>query len=159
MLKQGSVTLVEYERKFDELSRFAPELVDTEQKRARRFEQGLRDDLRQVVVTFELGTYHEVLAKAQLANFKEGFSSNSKPPQLRPSEKRKWEDKGKGKQHFAKKNRGGPAPSNFQQYPVCGKCQKRHSGTCLMGTGVCYNCGETGHVVRFCPKKQQQPNQ
>jgi len=35
MLKQGSMTLVEYKRKFDELSRFAPELMDTEQKSAR----------------------------------------------------------------------------------------------------------------------------
>ncbi|XP_052186003.1 uncharacterized protein LOC127797265 [Diospyros lotus] len=78
MLKQGSLTLIEYERKFDELSRFTPALVDTEQKRARRFEQGLRDDLRQAVITFELGTYHEVLAKAQLANFRESSSSNSK---------------------------------------------------------------------------------
>ncbi|XP_052181994.1 uncharacterized protein LOC127794784 [Diospyros lotus] len=25
-----------------------------------------------------------------------------------------------------------------------------------MGTCVCYNCGKTGHVVKFCPKKQQQ---
>ncbi|XP_052197297.1 uncharacterized protein LOC127804471 [Diospyros lotus] len=46
MLKQCSMTLIEYERKFDELSHFSPALVDTEQKRVRRFEQGLRDDLR-----------------------------------------------------------------------------------------------------------------
>ncbi|XP_052177504.1 uncharacterized protein LOC127791561 [Diospyros lotus] len=46
VLKQGSMTLVEYKRKFDELSQFALELVDTEKKQARRFEQGLRDDLR-----------------------------------------------------------------------------------------------------------------
>ncbi|CAA2959117.1 Hypothetical predicted protein, partial [Olea europaea subsp. europaea] len=39
-LQQGTMTLVEYERKFEELSRFAPHLVDTKEKRARRFERG-----------------------------------------------------------------------------------------------------------------------
>ncbi|XP_052171591.1 uncharacterized protein LOC127787569 [Diospyros lotus] len=165
MLKQGSLTLIEYERKFDELSRFAPALVDTEQKKARRFEQGLRDDLRQAVVTFELGTYHEVLAKAQLANFRESSSSNSKLPQSGPLEKRKWEDKGKGKQDYSKKNKkGGPTSGYYQLNPVCGKCQKRHTGLCLMGTGACYSCGEMGHIAKFCPKgqvkkQQQQPYQ
>ncbi|XP_052209183.1 uncharacterized protein LOC127812703 [Diospyros lotus] len=165
MLKQGSLTLIEYERKFDELSRFTPALVDTEQKRARRFEQGLRDDLRQAVVTFELGTYHEVLAKAQLANFRESSSSNSKLSQSGPLEKRKWEDKGKGKQDYSKKNKGGdPTSGYYQLNPVCGKCQKRHTGLCLMGTGACYSCGEMGHIAKFCPKgqvkkQQQQPYQ
>ncbi|XP_052176687.1 uncharacterized protein LOC127790991 [Diospyros lotus] len=165
MLKQGSLTLIEYERKFDELSRFTPALVDTEQKRARRFEQGLRHDLRQAAVTFELGTYHEVLAKAQLANFRESSSSNSKLSQSGPLEKCKWENKGKGKQDYSKKNKGGdPTSGYYQLNPVCGKCQKRHTGLCLMGTGACYNCGEMGHVAKFCPKghlkkQQQQPYQ
>ncbi|XP_052206781.1 uncharacterized protein LOC127811108 [Diospyros lotus] len=165
MLKQGSLTLIEYERKFDELSRFSPALVDTKQKRARRFEQGLRDDLQQAVVTFELGTYHEVLAKAQLANFRESSSSNSKLSQSGPLEKRKWEDKGKGKQDYSKKNKGGsPTSGYYQLNPVCDKCQKRHTGLCLMGTGACYSCGEMGHIAKFCPKgqvkkQQQQPYQ
>ncbi|KAJ4717010.1 Retrotransposon protein, putative, Ty3-gypsy subclass [Melia azedarach] len=38
-LTQGSKSLIEYERKFEELSRFAPHLVDTEARKARRFER------------------------------------------------------------------------------------------------------------------------
>ena len=155
ILRQGNSTLTEYERKFDELSRFAPLLVDTEPKRARRFEQGLKDDLRQAVVTFELGTYHEVLAKAQLANFREISNNYNEPPQSGPLEKRKWEDKGNGKQDYVKKSKEGPTSGNYKQNPVCEKCQKRHAGQCLMGTGACYNCGEIGHVVKFCPKYPQ----
>lgn len=33
------------------------------EKKARRFEQGLHDDLQQAVVILELGTYNQVLEK------------------------------------------------------------------------------------------------
>lgn len=41
-LKKDKMTVVEYEAKFSELSRFVPEFVNTEEKRARRFQQDLR---------------------------------------------------------------------------------------------------------------------
>ncbi|XP_038880317.1 uncharacterized protein LOC120071955 [Benincasa hispida] len=42
-LKQGTMTVKEYEEEFDKLSCFAPDLVSTEAKRVERFVQGLRD--------------------------------------------------------------------------------------------------------------------
>ncbi|XP_022865654.1 uncharacterized protein LOC111385490 [Olea europaea var. sylvestris] len=48
-LQQGTITLVEYERKFEKLSRFAPHLVNTEEKLARRFERGLQPYIRDIV--------------------------------------------------------------------------------------------------------------
>lgn len=69
-LTQGSMLLIEYEHKFKGLSNYVPTFVDTEEVKAKLFEQGLRDDLRQAMVVLELGTYHEVLAKELLANFK-----------------------------------------------------------------------------------------
>ena len=41
-LKQNNISVVEYEAKFTKLSRFVPEFVNTEEKRARRFQQGLK---------------------------------------------------------------------------------------------------------------------
>ncbi|KAK1394591.1 GRAS family transcription factor [Heracleum sosnowskyi] len=41
-LKQGSMTVPQYETRFTELSRFVPTYVDTEKKKAKRFQQGLR---------------------------------------------------------------------------------------------------------------------
>ncbi|CAL9004568.1 unnamed protein product [Prunus brigantina] len=63
-LKQGSMSVVEYEHKFNELSRFAPELVATEEDRRRRFEGGLWWEI-QVVVT--ANTYPNMKALAQAA--------------------------------------------------------------------------------------------
>lgn len=37
-LKQGNMTVAEYEAKFLELSRFVPYHVDTDEKRAKRFQ-------------------------------------------------------------------------------------------------------------------------
>lgn len=40
-LKEGAMSVLEYEHKFNELSRFAPELVPTEEEKCKRFEEGL----------------------------------------------------------------------------------------------------------------------
>ncbi|KAH7542658.1 hypothetical protein FEM48_Zijuj02G0097500 [Ziziphus jujuba var. spinosa] len=60
-LKQGKMTLARYERKFDELSRYAPHLVDTDERKAKKFERGLRDGLRRTIYVLRLRTYGEVL--------------------------------------------------------------------------------------------------
>lgn len=41
-LKQNNLLEVEYKAKFTELSRFVLEFVNTDEKRARRFQQGLK---------------------------------------------------------------------------------------------------------------------
>ena len=60
-LTQGSMTVAQYEIRFEELSYFAPGLVTTEIERARRFEQGLRPNIRVGVRTHHLSTYREVV--------------------------------------------------------------------------------------------------
>ncbi|CAL8175394.1 unnamed protein product [Prunus armeniaca] len=64
-LKQGSMSVAEYEHKYNELSRFAPELVATEEDRCRRFEGGLWWDIQAVVTA---NTYPNMTALAQAAN-------------------------------------------------------------------------------------------
>ncbi|XP_074377471.1 uncharacterized protein LOC141718992 [Apium graveolens] len=60
-LKQDNMTVREYEKKFTELSRFMGEYVDSEEKREKRFQQGLKPWLRSRVASFELTTYAEVV--------------------------------------------------------------------------------------------------
>ncbi|KAL0536718.1 hypothetical protein IC582_025678 [Cucumis melo] len=45
-LKQGSLLVVEYERKYNELSLYADVIVASESDRCRRFERGLRFEIR-----------------------------------------------------------------------------------------------------------------
>ncbi|XP_020271651.1 uncharacterized protein LOC109846819 [Asparagus officinalis] len=56
-LEQGDKTIAEYEEEFTYLSKFATHLLGKEEDRARRFEEGLRPDIRKTVSAFELPTY------------------------------------------------------------------------------------------------------
>jgi len=78
-LVQGDMDIVEYERRFEELSRYAPHLVETEFKKARRFERGLRSDVRQIVSSHELPTYREVVKKAQAVAYAGGRTVSQGP--------------------------------------------------------------------------------
>ncbi|KAI5348128.1 hypothetical protein L3X38_001015 [Prunus dulcis] len=64
-LKQGSMSVLEYEHKFNELSRFAPELVTTEEDKCTRFEEGLWLDIQAVVTAT---TYPSMRALTQAAD-------------------------------------------------------------------------------------------
>ncbi|XP_057481971.1 uncharacterized protein LOC130768882 [Actinidia eriantha] len=65
-LKQGRMTVVEYEEAFTTLSWFAPELVCAEDAKCRRFEQGLDLSIRSRVSAFEITQYVELVNKAKL---------------------------------------------------------------------------------------------
>ncbi|XP_028103493.1 uncharacterized protein LOC114302643 [Camellia sinensis] len=66
-LKQGNKTVVEYEAQFAELARFAPHIVDTDYKKARKFEGGLQNAILDRVNILKLPTYVDVLERAVIA--------------------------------------------------------------------------------------------
>ncbi|KAL8134988.1 hypothetical protein AgCh_009856 [Apium graveolens] len=56
-----TLKVADYESKFEELSRFVPSYVDTDRKKAKRFQQGLTSWIRAKVAIFELDTYAGVV--------------------------------------------------------------------------------------------------
>ncbi|XP_028084193.1 uncharacterized protein LOC114285342 [Camellia sinensis] len=66
-LKQGRISVAEYEAWFTELARFAPHMVDMDYKKARKFEGGLDLDILDRVGVLNLPTYVNVLDKALMA--------------------------------------------------------------------------------------------
>ncbi|XP_027151777.1 uncharacterized protein LOC113766514 [Coffea eugenioides] len=64
-LHQGASSVAEYETQFTKLSRFAPELVLTEQKRIRRFVQGLNVEIHEALAAAQLDTFSQALEKTQ----------------------------------------------------------------------------------------------
>lgn len=101
-LKQGNMTLKEYERKFDQLSRYAPHLVDMEAKKTRRFEQGLNPDLSMILMSHRFTSYREMLERAHAIWYQKANAEKSSQLDSRQDKgqfgKRKWNghDKGKG---------------------------------------------------------------
>ncbi|XP_071925916.1 uncharacterized protein [Coffea arabica] len=63
-LRQGTLSVSEYETQFTKLSKFAPELIAMEQRRVRRFVQGLNVEIQEALVAAQINTFTEVLKKA-----------------------------------------------------------------------------------------------
>ena len=62
----GSTTVVEYERRFNELSRYAMEFISTKANRAKSFEQGLRPVIREKLVALKIRDYGDIVDRAAL---------------------------------------------------------------------------------------------
>ncbi|KAL2542488.1 reverse transcriptase [Abeliophyllum distichum] len=65
-LEIGSRTVTKYKVEFVRLAKFAPGLVATEKRRARRFKEGLRSCIKHEAIPFELTSYREVVSKSLL---------------------------------------------------------------------------------------------
>ncbi|KAK1365675.1 hypothetical protein POM88_041236 [Heracleum sosnowskyi] len=175
-LKQGSMTVPQYETRFTELSRFVPTYVDTEKKKAKRFQQGLRSWIRSKLAVLELDTYAAVVQKAMIAE-----TESDSYMKERENKKRKAgiPDKGQqqgsfqgqankklGFQHgrntsFRKPDTGNVGQDNrlltgSQQglsrppLPECKTCGKRHLGICHRLNVTCFKCNQKGHYSRDC---------
>ena len=66
-LRQGITSVAEYETKFTELARYAPHMVDTEYKKARKFEGGLNVAILDRINVLKLPNYVNVLDRALMA--------------------------------------------------------------------------------------------
>ncbi|XP_028058842.1 uncharacterized protein LOC114262667 [Camellia sinensis] len=155
-LRQGNRTVAEYEAQFAELARFAPHMVDTDYKKARKFEGGLRTAILDQINVLKLPTYVDVSERAVIT---EGNGA----AQRLVSE---W----RGKRQNIQTSRGSVTPpskklnsgtssastSTRDSVPICLDCGKKHRGICYQVTGACFKYGKTGHLARECPQKNQQ---
>ncbi|XP_031745635.1 uncharacterized protein LOC116406054 [Cucumis sativus] len=160
-LKQGYMTVEEYDQEFDMLSRFAPELVSNEQARADRFVKGLRDEIRGFVRALKPTTQAEALRLAvdmsigkderQPRSFNKGSSSGQKRKVEQRTVGVPQRNMRPGDSFRSFQQSSGGAGDTTQERPVCDTCGKRHLGRCLMGTRVCYKCKQEGHMADRCP--------
>ncbi|KAL8105920.1 hypothetical protein AgCh_029652 [Apium graveolens] len=173
-LKQGNISVADYESKFEELSRYVPSYVDTDRKKAKKFQQGLKPWIRGKVFIFELDTYAGVVQKAMIVETESEMSQKEKE-----SKKRKFEGNECQSQpgkfpnfkkckfqpgrnfNFKKQNAGdggqGNRPVNVNQpnqlrltFPDCQVCGKKHGGVCNKLNTVYFKCNQKGHYSREC---------
>ncbi|RVW63618.1 RNA-directed DNA polymerase-like [Vitis vinifera] len=65
-LIQGTMSILEYESRFSELSRFVMEMISEEGEKAKRFQQGLRPAIRNRLVLLAIRDYSELVKRALL---------------------------------------------------------------------------------------------
>ncbi|KAL8088870.1 hypothetical protein AgCh_038582 [Apium graveolens] len=148
-LKQGNMSVADYESKFEELSRGK-------------------------VAIFELDTYAGVVQKAMIAETESEMSQKEKESKKRKfegnegqSQPRKFPNFKKGKFqpgrnfNFKKQNAGDGGqshhPVNVNQpnqlrltFPDCQVCGKKHGGVCNKLNVVCFKCNQKRHYSREC---------
>ncbi|XP_022891954.1 uncharacterized protein LOC111406814 [Olea europaea var. sylvestris] len=154
-LAQGNLPLGGYERKFEQLSRYAPHMVNTELTKTKRFEMGLKPEIKGIMAAQQYTTYAEVVRRAQAIS--NGLGLEKKPqPDTEISVKRKWQGHDKGRNQNQKVKIWSNSNKTF---PQCSKCNKRHLGKCHQGKELCYICDKSGHFLRGCSEKKKEGDQ
>ncbi|GMN68258.1 hypothetical protein TIFTF001_037315 [Ficus carica] len=127
-LKQGSMTVLEAVKKFEQLARLCSELVPNEiEKDKEVMAQIFKAKKEEKVVFGKNKKKGNVTGQGQLRNY----------PQK-------------------KGNRGNEGNNN--NYPVCAQCGKKHLGVCRLGTNACYLYGKEGQYARNCTLNSQNQN-
>ena len=169
-LKQDKLSVAEYGLRFTQLSVYAANLITTEEEKCLRFEEGLHYDIRSKLTPYDMENFSRLMAAAvraeKLVKERKAYLASQKESGSR-SEKRKDPStaiSGNGKRSKNDESQKGGTglssqpsqsqKSNSNQQPKCPTCRRYHFGECRMKKGGCYKCGELGHHIRDCPKRQ-----
>lgn len=153
--------MTDYLSQFNDLSRYAPTDVDTEEKKIEKFMNGMHPYLKMLLSIHKITEFQDLVNRAIIL---ENEHSNL----TEERRKRAKTDHRPSPSHTARPNMlqqppqryGPPKPRafnpNFQrpitpQQPAalaikCARCGRGHlTKDCLQGTDACFNCGRSGH--------------
>ncbi|MQM18501.1 hypothetical protein Taro_051495 [Colocasia esculenta] len=161
-LAQGSMTVLEYETRFSELSKYAAHIVADERRKTKKFVMGLKPSLRTRLVAFDHRTLDEALSAAcRQEGEMEQYLEEKKASQKRPAATFQRQDKKKAvyqtqQRSVAVGNAQVPSVRSPGVKKECPHCGKTHGGSeCWMITGKCLKCGSSDHKIKDCPRLQQ----
>ncbi|KAK8930903.1 hypothetical protein KSP39_PZI016199 [Platanthera zijinensis] len=155
-LKQGSMSVTEYQQEFQHLARFADSYELDDRGYAKRFYKGLRDPLRQALLFIADSSLAEIIDMAKRLEA-DHLGSGKRPAEgvmeAGPSNRRIFDNRrGRGYRRG-----GGHFPQNFReerpvpQPPALPPPQQfqQHGGR---QEQVCFECNQPGHIRRYYPQ-------
>ncbi|XP_016164777.1 uncharacterized protein LOC107607323 [Arachis ipaensis] len=149
-LKQGSMTIAEYTRKFEELCKFSriskgsPESY--EGWKYVKYEVGLREDIRHAVPPLETRRFSELVDNVRVVEEYAKMVASSRDTHGGHTSREHDDYFGPRGQNFKK---DGHTPQYLQGQGNCRRDNKAQFHQ-AKGTGRCYACGKPGHISKYC---------
>jgi len=160
-LEQENLSVTNYATRFKHLAKFSTQIM-TEDWRFKKFEFGLRQELKEVVVPLSIREFPALVEKAKVVENLENNGKVVKPQMVGgPSKSRpRYEDKKKPysrTQSFS----GGRSNSQFPPNVKCFRCGGPHMiRFCPHPTPniICGKCHQYGHVTKDYHTRLEAPN-
>ncbi|KAJ9557277.1 hypothetical protein OSB04_011891 [Centaurea solstitialis] len=166
-LKQGTMTVMEYETEFNQKLRFAQRFLSTEDDKVERFVGGLRKEIRNFLVNREVPSFVKAVEFSRRCEHDLSIPDDPVPAAKRPCTEKtstvpthrspKFLMLKRGQTHNA--TRTTPQAYSLQSNAprICQRCGKNHVGRCNIEPSSvrCFCCGEVGHVRTTCPRKEE----
>ncbi|XP_073132173.1 uncharacterized protein [Henckelia pumila] len=174
-LRQGSMSIAEYVKKFERGRYFVPMISGNAAEELKHFTEGLNATIRRDVRLSGAQTYRAAVDEAMLSEKdgndiikesqakrisyqgREQQGSSQKRPYQAPAQRRPQQQQLQNSnqarpQGQNQPNANAPRPENA---PICQKCGKSHSGQCMLGTNTCFLCKRPGHCAKDCPQSKE----
>ncbi|KAJ9557756.1 hypothetical protein OSB04_012370 [Centaurea solstitialis] len=166
-LKQGNMSVIEYETQFNRKARFALRFLSSEHERTEHFVDGLRPEIREFVSNRDIPSFNKAVEYARRREHDLTIldEPNSEPKKQRaertfsvPTQRhsRSFTPRRSQSQNILRAQSQAYSVQSNASRP-CQRCGKTHQGRCLIeSTSLkCFCCGEMGHVRKSCPKKDR----
>jgi hypothetical protein len=173
-LKQGSMSVSEYVTRFTQLSRYAPDNMDTNEKKQDWFLIGLNDGLAYALESRDFVNFQDMVDKALVLENQRGIierkrkmqrpglqgsntrfrvGSSSRGPVFRPVQQSAQPRVQAAGQGFQMPQRQVQRP-NFQSPRSAPPPPQRSNNAQNTGVvGPCFSCCQSGHYANRCPRK------
>ncbi|XP_024964672.1 uncharacterized protein LOC112504948 [Cynara cardunculus var. scolymus] len=164
-LKQGKMTILDYETEFNKKERFAQRFLSSEQDKIEHFIGGLRKEIRSFVVSRDGSSFSKIVEYARCCEYELSIPDKNEPMSKRPRTERMMSTPTQRFSRFSNQRRiqsqSTPRVSS-QAFSLqsstprdCRRCGKTHKGRCDTDRSVikCFCCGEAGHVRMNYPRE------